>query len=130
MANWTNLRPPLGLYLRSGSFAEPFRVEIYDHARNDVREEGWMWEEWQEQLPVRVRIGVSFVRSWSTEDRRNRVYLMTARFGLLWAMRLEEMGNWRTYLGNMLGRRLIVYVMDGPGKVQKDGGRKGKDLSH
>jgi predicted dehydrogenase len=48
---------PSGLYLHSTSFAEPFRVEVHNHATDEVREETWEWKEWQEGLPVIARIG-------------------------------------------------------------------------
>jgi predicted dehydrogenase len=48
---------PSGLYLHSDSFAEPFKVEIHDHATDEIREEAWAWKEWQEDLPAKARIG-------------------------------------------------------------------------
>ncbi|KAI8810938.1 oxidoreductase family protein [Cladochytrium replicatum] len=38
-----------------GSYDHPITIEVHDHASDTVEEVGWVWAEWQEELPVRGR---------------------------------------------------------------------------
>lgn len=48
---------PSGPYLQGSSYREPVTVQLHDHAKDEVVEIPWDWEEWQKALPVRARMG-------------------------------------------------------------------------
>jgi predicted dehydrogenase len=47
---------PSGPYLHSDSYEEPVRIELHDHASDEVLDVPWDWKDWQKELPVRTRI--------------------------------------------------------------------------
>lgn len=50
------LTSPDGPYLFSGfSFGVRPRIEVHDHATDEVEEVAWEWEDWQEELGLKVR---------------------------------------------------------------------------
>ncbi|KAL9617749.1 MAG: hypothetical protein Q9160_007462 [Pyrenula sp. 1 TL-2023] len=47
---------PSGPYLMSDSYTIPPKIELHDHATDQVTTVEWSWTEWQKELPVRSRI--------------------------------------------------------------------------
>ncbi|RYP22006.1 hypothetical protein DL765_001912 [Monosporascus sp. GIB2] len=45
-----------GAYLHSDSYGEPIRIQVHDHATDEVVDVAWDWQDWQKSLPVRARI--------------------------------------------------------------------------
>lgn len=48
---------PSGPYLQGGSYREPVIIQVHDFATDEVEDVPWDWQEWQQDLPVRARIG-------------------------------------------------------------------------
>ncbi|RYO96995.1 hypothetical protein DL763_002932 [Monosporascus cannonballus] len=45
-----------GAYLHSDSYGEPIKIQVHDHATDEVTDVAWDWKDWQRNLPVRARI--------------------------------------------------------------------------
>ncbi|GKT44245.1 dehydrogenase aclE [Colletotrichum spaethianum] len=95
---------PSGPYLHSDSYGKPIVIRVHDHAKDDVEEVAWGWEDWQEELPVRAR-------------NVGEVYERFARWVEAGRGDVEEGGRWPTIEDATLRMKELEALSQGFGKV-------------